>query len=321
VLPVPDGTLDAAHALGFEEIEQMNALPKRIVLATDGSEDATLAARAAVELSNRMSADLYVAHAWRFVPPYADYPRVEWGDYVHLYEREARRVLESQLEAIEGMGGTIAESRLLRNPPIDAILDLCEEVEPDLLVMGSRGLGTVRRILVGSVSEGVVHHARCPVLVVRGESEAWPPERVVVGEDGSDDAGRAAELAAGIARHFGAGIVLVRAYQNPPKPVGGWSAEDGRKLDEVLFRQEGGMKERAKEFEEVLGSYPEIRVIEGEAAAAILDVAGDGSGRMTLVAVGSRGLGMIGRARLGSVSTKVLGASPRPVLVCPRTRR
>src|SRR3712207_6305256 len=200
----------------------MNTLPTRIVLATDGSEDAVLATRAAVDLSNGMGTELYVAHAWRFVHPYAGYPRVMWDDYTHLYEREARRVLESQLEMVEGTGGTEAESRVLKSPPIDAIPHLCEEIEPDLLVLGSRGLGLVQRVLVGSVSEGVIHHARCPVLVIRGGDEAWPPERVVVGDDGSDDAGRAEELAAGIGKLFGAGGVLVRAYQNPPEPIGGW---------------------------------------------------------------------------------------------------
>jgi|SRR5215211_6504012 len=143
----------------------MNALPTRIVLATDGLEDAVLATRATVDLSNGMDADLYVAHAWRFVPPYADYPRVVWDDYMHLYEREARRVLESQLEAIESMGGTVAERRLLKNPPIDAILDLCEEIEPDLLVMGSRGLGMIGRATLGSVSTKVLSAAEGPVLV------------------------------------------------------------------------------------------------------------------------------------------------------------
>src|SRR3712207_1239096 len=111
----------------------MNALPTRIVLATDGTEDAVLATRAAVDLSNGMGAELYVAHAWRFVHPYAGYPRVMWDDYTHLYEREARRLLESQLEMVEGIGGTVAESRLLKSPPIHAILDLCVEIEPDHL--------------------------------------------------------------------------------------------------------------------------------------------------------------------------------------------
>jgi nucleotide-binding universal stress UspA family protein len=297
----------------------MDAVPTMIVLATDGSEDAALATRAALDLSGATGAKLYVAHAWRFVPPYADYPRVMWDNYAYLYEREARKLLGAQVDAIEDMGGAVAEARLLKNPPVDAILDLCDELEPDLLVMGSRGLGPVRRILVGSVSDGVVHHARCPVLVVRGEG-SWPPKRVVVGDDGSEDAGRAGELAANIGRLFGADGVLVRAYQSPPEPIGGWSTEDRRKLDEVLFRQEGALELRAKGLQKILGSPPALRVIEGDAVAAILGVAGEEGERGTLVAVGSRGLGMIGRARLGSVSTKILRTAAGPVLVRPHSR-
>lgn len=304
----------------MEEAERMDYLPARIVLATDGSEDAALATRAAVDLSNRTGAQLYVAHAWRFVPPYAGYPRVMWDDYAYLYERQARRVLETQVDAIEGMGGAVTEPRLLKNPPIEAILDLCEGLEPDLLVMGSRGLGPVRRILVGSVSEGVIHHSRWPVLVVRGGNGAWPPRRVVVGDDGSEFAEKTGELAASIGKLFGADGVLVRAYRDPPEPVGGWSAEDRRKLDEVLCRQEEALKERAKVLEEVLGNHPGIKVLEGDAAAAILDVAEAGDERKTLVGVGSRGLGVTKRALLGSVSTKVLRAANGPVLVCPHPR-
>jgi nucleotide-binding universal stress UspA family protein len=299
----------------------MNALPMRIVLATDGSEDAVLATRAAVDLSNGTNAELYVAHAWRFVPPYDGYPRAMWDDYTYRYEREARQVLASQVDTIEGMGGAVAEPRLLKNPPIDAILDLCEELEPDLLVMGSRGLGSIRLTLMGSVAEGVVHHSRCPVLVVRGGEGAWPPARVVVGDDGSDAAERAGELAAGIGKLFGADGVLVRSYQNPPEPVGGWSAEDRRKLDEVQYRQQGALKKRARELEKALGTRPGVEVIEGDAVSVILEVTGRGDEQKTLVAVGSRGLGVAGWTRLGGVSTKVLRAARGPVLVWPHPRR
>jgi hypothetical protein len=77
--------------------------------------------------------------------------------------------------------------------------------------MGSRGLEPVRRLLIGSVSEDVIHHARCPVLVVRSSEEAWPPKRVIFGDDGSDDASSTGESTAGIRTHFGADSVLVRA--------------------------------------------------------------------------------------------------------------
>jgi hypothetical protein len=129
--------------------------------------------------------------------------------------------------------------------------------------MGSRGLEPVRRLLIGSVSEDVIHHARCPVLVVRSSEEARPPERVIVGDDGSNDASRAGESAAGISKLFGADSVPVRGYQDPPEPVGGWSVEDRRKLDEAVFQQVEVVNERAKEFEEVLGSHPEVTVVGG----------------------------------------------------------
>lgn len=308
-----------ADGASREKVERVDLVPTKIVLATDGSEGAALATRAAVDLSVATGARLYVAHAWRFVPPYADYPRSMREDYSYLYEREARKVLGSQLDAIEDMGGTVTEARLLKNTPVDAILDLCDEVNPDLLVMGSRGLGPVRRILVGSVSDSVVYHARWPVLVVR--DGAWPPRRIFVGDDGSEDAGRAGELAAGIGELFGADCMLVRAYRNPPEPVGGWSAGDRRRLDEALLRQERTLKERAEEIERIVATCPAVKLIEGEAAAAILGVAGGDEERGVLVVVGSRGLGAVGSSQLGSVSTKVLRAAAGSVLVYPRHRR
>ncbi|HJQ30166.1 MAG TPA: universal stress protein, partial [Rubrobacter sp.] len=141
--------------------------PNRVLLATDGSQDAELAARVATDLSRRTGAQLHVAHAWRHHVRGFGYPTVVWTDYSYIYEREARRLLEAEIDAIEA-AGVVAEPHLLHGPPIDAILDLCDEIRPGLVVMGSRGLGPVGRIIVGSVSEGVVHHARCPVLVARG---------------------------------------------------------------------------------------------------------------------------------------------------------
>jgi uncharacterized membrane protein YeaQ/YmgE (transglycosylase-associated protein family) len=63
-----------------------------------------------------------------------------------------------------------------------------------IIVVGSRGIGTVKRLVTGCVSEGVVHLAPCPVLVMRGD-EAWPPGDIVVGDDSSEEAKRAGELA------------------------------------------------------------------------------------------------------------------------------
>lgn len=289
--------------------------PDRLLLATDGSEDAMLAARVATDLSQRTGARLHVAHAWYHLVKGLAYPTLEWAEYSELYEREARRILESQVDEIEAADCSVAQSHLLHAPPIDAILDLCEELRPGLAIVGSRGLGPVRRMFVGSVSEGVVHHARCPVLVVRGGEECWPPERIVAGDDGSKSAGLAAELAGGIGAACRAEGVLVRAYRNPPRPIRGWSAEDHRKLGEARSKAEVDLNERAEALGAVMGGRPGTRLVDADAALALLQVAGEGEERKTLLAVGSRGLGAMGRTRLGSVSTNVLRAARGPVLI------
>ena len=299
----------------------MNAFPTKILLATDGSADAVLATRAAVDLSSRTGAELHVIHTWQAIPPYA-YPSLTTEWYVPPYEEAARKLLAEQVELVEETGGAVAEAHMLRGRPADVIVDLGEEVEADLIVVGSRGLGAVGRLLVGSVSEGVVHHAPCPVLIVRGGQGAWPPERVVTGDDGSDPAKRAAELAAGIAKLFETDAVLVRAYENPPEPIVGWSAQDRRELDEALLLEERALEERAKEMEEVGVGRPETRLIETEPTLALLLVAEEKDEEKALIAVGSRGLGAAKRAMLGSVSTKVLRVARGPVLVVsPHGRR
>jgi nucleotide-binding universal stress UspA family protein len=146
-----------------KEFSQMNSFPNKILLATDGSEDADLAAQAAIELSNRTASELHVVHVWH------DVPTAHLHSFVRAQLRqEAEEVLRKQLERIEQSGGTVAEAHLREGRTVDEILDLSEELEIGLLIVGSRGLGGVRRILLGSVSEGIVHHARRPVLVMRG---------------------------------------------------------------------------------------------------------------------------------------------------------
>ena len=72
------------------------------------------------------------------------------------------------MRQVEETGGTVAQAHLRMGDPDDEILRFSEEQgEFGLLVMGSRGLGPVKRRLMGSVSESVVRHAHCPVLVAR----------------------------------------------------------------------------------------------------------------------------------------------------------
>jgi nucleotide-binding universal stress UspA family protein len=159
----------SGHGLPRKEFSRMISFPNKILLATDGSEDAALAARAATELSNRTASELHVVHVWH------DAPTPHFHSFVRAQLRqEAEEVLRKQLERIDQAGGTVAEAHLREGRTIDEILDLSEELEVGLLIVGSRGLGGAKRILLGSVSEGLVHHARRPVLVVPGGQDARP---------------------------------------------------------------------------------------------------------------------------------------------------
>lgn len=288
------------------------SLPARIVLATDGSEDAALATRSAVDLSNETGADLHVVHVWQSVPSarFEGFIRAE-------REREARDLLAVQAEKMVSGGGTVARVHLRYGSPVDEILDSRDELEADLIVIGSRGLGPVKRLALGSVSEGIAHHAPCPVLVLRGGESAWPPERIVIGDDGSETAREAGELAAGIGELFGTRVLLVRIYPRLPEMAEAGRALDPRLVEDELRREEKKLKERAVEIEEATGVRPRIRMGVGDPAEDLLAAAGEHGPERALVAVGSRGLGPARRLWLGSVSTKVLRATRGPVLVSP----
>lgn len=176
----------------------------------------------------------------------------------------------------------------------------------------------MKRLVMGSISEGVIHHAQRPVLVLRGDRDAWPPKRLVIGEDGSEAAGSAAFLAAGIGKLFGVGGLILRAYPTLPEMDLEGRTLDARMVDDEVRREERTLEERASQIRDELGVRLRNRIDVGDPAARLLEAAEErDEGGQTLLAVGSRGLGSIQRARLGSVSTKILRAAKGPVLVSP----
>ena len=147
----------------------MSSFPTQILLATDGSPHAEQAERKAVKLAESTGARLHVVVVGRtfsqaaFNEFYAD---TEAGR--EAIRREAQDLLDERRSKIEEVGGTGAVSHLKFGERRDeAIIHLAEDIDADLIVIGSRGLGGLRRALMGSVADSVVRHAHCPVLVVR----------------------------------------------------------------------------------------------------------------------------------------------------------
>jgi len=151
----------------------MSIFPTRILLATDGSEQAELAALTSVDLADATDSELHVVHVG-VVPIFLkSYPGT-LGYERTLYEQieeMSRELLRKQTWRVKVAGGTVAGAHLRIGQVDLEIVALAEELQADLIVMGSRGLGGVRRALMGSVSDSVVRHAHCPVLVVRQEKE------------------------------------------------------------------------------------------------------------------------------------------------------
>src|SRR5215203_4523221 len=154
---------------------KMSIFPTRILLATDGSEEATLAAQTAIDLANKTGSELHVVYADMLPYSTALYEGYQAGVDVGAYQQEeseeltqiGRGRLDEQVRKIKAAGGSVAQAHLRVGRPEAEITALAEEIGAGLIVVGSRGLGGLRRALMGSVSDSVVRHAHCPVMVVR----------------------------------------------------------------------------------------------------------------------------------------------------------
>jgi nucleotide-binding universal stress UspA family protein len=155
-----------------------NLLSTKMLLATDGSEEAELATKSAVELANSTGSELHVV----YVEPLPDFMKKNDagtpGYDLELYEKieeEGRETLRKLTWRVKVAGGTVTGSHLRMGAVAEEIVDLAGELEADLIIVGSRSLRGIRRTIAGSVSESVFRHARCPVMVVRPKGN--PPSR------------------------------------------------------------------------------------------------------------------------------------------------
>jgi nucleotide-binding universal stress UspA family protein len=156
----------------------MSVFPTKILLATEGSEEAELAARTATELAEKTGSELHVVYAQPItllVGPRPDDPFLDIiGSYADAVikdiKEKAQRLLDAQVVKVRAAGGTVAQAHLKIGGAVEEIVALAEEIGAGLIVLGSRGVGGVGRALMGSVSESVVRYAHCPVMVVRREA-------------------------------------------------------------------------------------------------------------------------------------------------------
>jgi len=138
---------------------------KRILVAVDGSEAALRAARMAADVAVRFGARLTLA----YVVPRLLLPPDVYGLTIAEVEREQRAHADQLIhEALVKLGasGVEVETNVLSGPPAESIAEAAAAPDVDLVVVGSRGKGAVKRMLLGSVSDRLVHICPKPILVV-----------------------------------------------------------------------------------------------------------------------------------------------------------
>jgi nucleotide-binding universal stress UspA family protein len=157
------------------------SLFNKILVALDGSESSQKAAQAALELAEKLKADLLVLHA--ISPPTTYYhstiasptgmslPAPSQHE-IDAYYAYAKKVATSIVGEVESKGKKLGVHVKTEIPEavssvVETILNHAAKENADLIVVGTRGLGGFKKLLLGSVSNGIVSHAHCPVLVVR----------------------------------------------------------------------------------------------------------------------------------------------------------
>lgn len=292
----------------------------KIVVGVDGSDQSQAALRWAAREADLRDADLTVVLVWDlFNQHHADGSKKFDPTYDGTH---AEAALQSIVDKALGPERAASVDRqAVCEVPAPGLLDAAKDA--DLLVVGARGVGGFRGLLLGSVSQQVLHHATGPVAVVRSTADASPPEagaeRIVVGVDGSDPSRAALRWALTEAGLRSATLEAVHAWDVPMiyGPVGVGFPYDTQGLDraahELLDQVVDEVTKEVADRPGVAEVAIERTVTPGGPATGVLDAAEDAD----LIVVGRRGAGGFQRLLLGSVSDHVARHATCPVVVLP----
>ena len=278
---------------------------KKILVAVDGSESSRNALRQAFRLAVEEKCWITVTSV---VPPFTgdlDLTGVR-GDVL----ASLAKPYEDALREAEGLA---REERILiktvheEGETYERIVDLADGSNSDVIVMGRRGLKKIDRTLVGSVTARVIGHTQRDVLVVPGGTTlGW--KKILVATDGSKYSGIAINKAIDFAKAYGGSLVVLSVVDVPTE----FYAEAPKAVEDMI-RKAREYTSAVKKQAEADGVKAESFVGEAEAWEAIVKLAHDQE--VNMVVVGSHGRTGLRRLLMGSVTEKVIGHAPCPVLV------
>lgn len=286
-----------------------------IVVAVDGSDAGAAAVAWAANAAAKRSAPLKLVTAYTMPQfMYADgmIPPQELYDQL---EDEAMEKINDAREIVKGFDENIEVSYYIGEAtPIDLLLQLSEDA--DIVVMGSRGLGGLSGLVLGSVSSAVVSHAACPVVVVRKDNDVTVENKygpVVVGVDGSDISRKALDYAFREADARGATLRAVHSWADAQVQTSlvGLAAVQSQ-LDAMSAQERKILQDELAPMRE---KYPEVTVEEVVERDRPIQVLKENSDDAQLLVLGSHGRGGFRGMLLGSTSRALLQYAPCPMMV------
>jgi nucleotide-binding universal stress UspA family protein len=274
----------------------------QIIVGLDESTGAAAALRWAVREAPFLGGTVTAVFAWNLVDAR------QLHDTKQFDPEQNEEVARQRVVAAVGEEAAATIDCLVVNDLPDRAL-VEQSGKADLLVVGARGRGGFKSLLLGSVSSHCLDHAACPVVVVRSDADVHDPERIVVGIDGSLASQAALDSALAVARAHDAVVELVHAWQ--PPIVGGPFAMSAYDWTAIQAAAEE-LLDRIATTTDTSGVRVERHVACGNPAGALVDAARDAD----LVVVGFQGRHGMGRV-IGSTAQQVAHHVTCPVAVIP----
>lgn len=272
-----------------------------ILVGVDGSPNAGMAAAWAIEIARRLDAPVEAVAAWTELPP----PYVDGVDE-HIAEMNAH-VAEIMAQALYGDGLSGLNVTAIQGPVADVLLDTGDKLEASMLVVGTRGLGPLSGLLLGSISRRLLFTTRRPLVVVprRAPPEPQALTRILVGVDCSAVAQRVLSWSARFCADLGVPATIVRcASPGCERPPG--------LVDRVDDRVRSDTEEALEEFRDLGVGYT-IAIAHCDPRVALVEnVTSEQAG---LIVIGSRGEGQF--RGLGGTASYLARHSPVPLAVIP----
>jgi nucleotide-binding universal stress UspA family protein len=280
----------------------------KVLLAIDGSAHAREAEEFVSQFPFASSPDLVLVTVCPSMDLHVVGPDVpaSVNDLVDQCRAEGEKLLGETRQRCAAWAASV-ETKLLDGHPSQEIVGAAEGEQADLVVLGARGLGTVQRFFLGSVSDKVSKYADCSVLIVRGDGSGQSPplERILIADDGSSSAAKAIERFSAFPLESHRQVKLLEALEATPVFGMEYSIREDGRLQENLSAIQNRLASQADRLK-ATGASVETQLYQAapNVADAILDVAKED--RSDLIVVGSTGQSRWQRLMLGSVSSRIV---------------